>query len=65
MQIYISINNCKVKRQVDTGADSTVITSKLWKPGKLQLDGKIRHLEAYDGRRLTILGSLTCDVRWI
>ena len=30
---YISINNCKVKMQVDTGADSTgstVISSKKW-----------------------------------
>ena len=26
---YISINNCKVKIQVDTGADSTVISSKI------------------------------------
>ena len=26
---YISINNCKVKMQVDTGADSTVISSKI------------------------------------
>ena len=60
---YISINNCKVKMQVDTGADSTVISSKIWTElGKPQLDGKIRHLEAYDGHQLTLLGSLTCDV---
>ena len=26
---YISINNCKVKIQVDTGADSTAILSKI------------------------------------
>ena len=32
--------------------------------GKPQLDGKIRHLEAYDGHQLTLLGSLTCDVEW-
>ena len=51
--------------QVDTGANSTVITSKIWTQlGKPQLDSKIRHLEAYDGHRLTILGSLTCDIRW-
>ena len=35
---YISIKNCKVKMQVDTGADSTVISSKTWTElGKLQL----------------------------
>ena len=62
---YISINNCKGKMQVDTGADSTVISSKLWSElGKPQLDGKIRHLEAYDGQQLTLLGSLTCDIEW-
>ena len=60
---YISINNYKVKMQVDTGADSTVISSKIWTElGKPQLDGKIRHLEAYDGHQLTLLGSLTGDV---
>ena len=49
--------------QVDTGADSTVISSKIWTAlGKTQLDGKIRHLEAYDGHQLTLLGSFTCDV---
>ena len=62
---YISKNNCNVKMQVDTGADSTVISSKIWSElGKSQLDGKIRHLEAYDGHQLTLLGSLTCDVEW-
>ena len=34
--------------QVDTGADSTVISSKIGTElGKPQFDGKIRHLEAY------------------
>ena len=62
---YISITNYKVKMQVDTGADSTVISSKKWTElGKPQLDGKIRHLKAYDGHQLTLLGSLTCDVEW-
>ena len=51
--------------QVDTGAGSIVISSKIWTElGKPQLDGKIRHLEAYDGHQLTLLGSLTCDVEW-
>ena len=60
---YISINNCKVKMQVDTGAGSIVISSKIWTElGKPQLEGKIRHLEAYDGHQLTLLGLLTCDV---
>ena len=60
---YVSINNRKV--QVDTCADSTVISSKIWTElRKSQLGGKIRHLEAYDGNQLTLLGSLTCDVEW-
>ena len=64
MGIYL-INNCKVKMQVGTGADGTVISSKIWTElGKPQLDGKIRHLEAYYGHQLTLLGSLTCDVEW-
>ena len=43
--------------QVDTGADSTVISSKIWTElGEPQLDGEIRHLEAYDGHQLTLLG---------
>ena len=38
--------------QVDAGADRTVISSKIWTElSKSQLDGKIRHLEAYDGHR--------------
>ena len=62
---YISTKNRKVKMQVDTGADSTLISSKIWTElGKPQLDGKIRHLEAYNGRQLTLLGSLTCDAEW-
>ena len=27
---YISVKKCKVEMQVDTGADSTVISSKIW-----------------------------------
>ena len=51
--------------QVDAGAESTVISSKIWSDsGKPQLDGKIRHLEAYADHQLTLLGSLTCDVEW-
>ena len=51
--------------QVDTVADSTAISSKIWTElGKLQLNGKIRHLKAYGGHQLTLLGSLTCDVEW-
>ena len=51
--------------QVDTSADSTVITSLIWTElGKPQLNGKVRRLEAYDGHQLTLLGSLTCDVEW-
>ena len=60
-----SINNCKVKMQGDTVADATVMPSKIWSElGKPQLDGNIRHLEAYDCHQLMLLGSLTCDVEW-
>ena len=60
---YFSINNCNVKIQVETGADSTVISPKKWTElGKPQFDGKIGYLEAYDGHQSTLLGSLTCDV---
>ena len=42
-----------------------MILSKNWtERDKPQLDGDIRHLEAYDGHHLTLLGSLTCDVEW-
>ena len=51
--------------QVDTGADRTTISLKIWNElGKPELDGKIWHLEAYDGHQLALLGSLTCDVEW-
>ena len=47
--------------QVDTDADGAVISSKTrTELGKPQFNGKIRHLEAYDGHQLTLLGSLTC-----
>ena len=50
--------------QVNPVADSTVISSKNWiELCKPQLHG-IRHLENYDGHQLTLLGSLTCDVKW-
>ena len=62
---YNSIKNCQVKMQVDTGADSTAISSKIWfELGKIQLDGKIRPLKAYEAHQLTLLGSLICDVEW-
>ena len=62
---YITVKDHKVKMQVDTGADSTVISSLIWTElGKPQLNGKVRRLEAYDGHQLTFLGSLTCDVEW-
>ena len=62
---YITVKDHKIKMQVDTGADSTVISSLIWTElGKLQLNGKIRRLEAYDGHQLTLLGSPTCDVEW-
>ena len=60
---YIAIKDHEIKMQVDTGADSTVISSLIWTElGKPQLNGKVRRLEAYDGHQRTLLGSLTCDV---
>ena len=54
---YISLSNCKVKMQVDTGLDRTVISLKIWTElGKPQLDGKIRHFKAYYGHQLKLLG---------
>ena len=62
---YITVKDHKIKRQVDTGADSTVISSLIWTElGKSQLNGNVRRLEAYDGHQLTLLGSLTCDGEW-
>ena len=62
---YITVKDHKTKMQVDTGADSTVISSLIWTElGKPQLNGKFRRLEAYDGHQLTLLGSIICDVEW-
>ena len=62
---YITVKDHKIKMQVDTSADSTVISSLICTElGKPQLNGKVRRLEAYDGHQLTLLGSLTCDVEW-
>ena len=62
---YITVKDHKIKMQVDTGADSTVISSLIWTElGKPQLNGKVRRLEAYDGHQLTLLGSQTCDLEW-
>ena len=50
--------------KVDTCADNTVISSKMWtKLGKSQLDEGIEQLEAYDGLHLTLLGPLTWDAK--
>ena len=60
---YITVKDHKIKMQVNTGADSTVISSLIWTElGRTQLNGKVRRLEAYDGHHLTLLGSLTFDV---
>ena len=60
---YITGKDHNIKMQVHTVADSTLISSFIWtEPGKIQLDGKIRRLEAYEGHQLKLLGSLTCDV---
>ena len=62
---YISVKEHKLKVKLDTGADSTLISSFIWTElGKSQLDGKIRRLEAYDCHQLTLLVSLTFDVEW-
>ena len=51
------------KMQAVRGADSALKSSIKWTElGKPQLDGKIRHLKAYEGHQLRFLGSLTCDI---
>ena len=58
---YITVKHHK--KQVDTGADSAVMSLFIWTElGKLQLDRKIRRGEAYNGHQLTLLLSLTCNV---
>ena len=53
---YISKIGCKLKLQLDTGANSTMISSEnKIQLVKLQLEEKIRYLEAYDGRQLKFL----------
>ena len=62
---YITVKDHKIKVQIDTGAYRTVISSLIWTElVKPHLNKKIRHLEAYDGHQLTLLGSLTFDVEW-
>ena len=62
---YITVKDHKMKMQVDTDADSTVISSLIWTElVKPQLNGKVRRLEAYDSHQLTLLGSLKFDVEW-
>ena len=42
-----------------------MISIKIWTQlGRPLLDGKLRHLEAYYGHHLTLMGSLACDVEW-
>ena len=54
---------CKIKLQVDTGAERTVISSQIrTRLGNAQWDGRTRLLETYDGNQLTLLGSFTYDV---
>ena len=62
---YITVKDHKIKLQVDTSADSTVMSSLIWTElGKPQFNEKLRRLEAYDGHQLTLLESLTCNVEW-
>ena len=68
-RIRIWARNVTPKKKCDTLqkcakvnlASSSFIWTEL---GSLQLDGKIRRLEAFEGHKLTRLGSLTCDVEW-
>ena len=61
----ISENKTQMKMLVDTGMESTVMSSKIWTElGKPQLDGIIRHLEACDIHQLTVRRSFTFW-RWV
>ena len=56
---YISIINCKVKTHVITGAGCTPLSSmSRTQLGKPALDGKIKHLEAYDSHQFSLLNHL-------
>ena len=60
-----TIKDQKLQMQIDTGADSTAISSFIWTElSKPQLNGEMRLLEAYEGNQMTPLGSPTCDVEW-
>ena len=59
----ISIKNLKVKLQVNTAADATAVSNKIWNElGKSQLDGKIGNLDVYDCDQLTLPEPFTSHV---
>lgn len=56
----ISVDNEQIKMQIDTGADISVISTKIWKKmGSPKLQRFSKKLEVYDGHVLTTKGKLT------
>ena len=62
---YITVKNQNRKVQVDTGADSTVMSSfSAIELDKLQLEAKTRPRGASDSHQMTLLGSIICSAVW-
>ena len=57
------INSNKIQMQIDTGADVSIISSKLWKDlGEPKLKHHNMKLTAYDGHIMKCLGYFTAEV---
>lgn len=60
---YLTINNKTVPMQVDTGADVSIISSKLWQDiGCPKLEEYNHKLEVYDGHSLNVLGKIHPEI---
>ena len=60
---YVIINNIKIKLQLDTGSDITIINDKTWKKqGKLKLLTLIKVICGVSGRKLNFLGEFVCNI---
>lgn len=60
---YIKVNEHSVPMQIDTGASTSVISSKIWeKLGRPKLSKCYRRLEAYDGHVMKTLGE--AELHW-
>ena len=63
VMIDVNIYSMSTKMQKDTGADISLISSRIWKDlGRPTLRSASRHLEAYDGHMLPTLGKFNAIV---